>query len=66
MTANTLDVRRIESEAVTMPWFPDPALRNIVMEREAVSSSMIRSVGYDSVTRTLEIEFIRTSAVSLH
>ncbi len=30
------------------------------MERKAVSSSMIASIGYDAATETLEIEFHKT------
>ena len=33
------------------------------MEREAVNSSMIRSVGYDAEARTLEVEFNKGGAV---
>ncbi|MBI2519491.1 MAG: KTSC domain-containing protein [Bdellovibrio sp.] len=33
------------------------------MERQAVNSSMIASVGYDSSTSTLEIEFKKNGAV---
>lgn len=29
------------------------------MKREHISSSMMASVGYDALTRTLEIEFVR-------
>ncbi len=31
------------------------------MQRQAVSSSMLRSVGYDAATQTLEVEFLNGS-----
>ena len=36
------------------------------MERAPVSSSMIRSIGYDPDTRSLEIEFIKGGSVWLY
>lgn len=33
------------------------------MERRLVTSSVLRSVGYDSATRTLEVEFLRDGDV---
>lgn len=36
------------------------------MERVTVSSSMIRSIGYDPETLTLEIEFIKGGSVWLY
>ena len=36
------------------------------MERTPVSSSNIQSIGYDSDTQTLEIEFIKSGAYQYH